>query len=271
MNRIFDASTENFQQLVIQGSASRYVLVDFWAPWCQPCKVLKPMLEALTSEYDFILVKVNTEENQEIAAQMGIRGIPDVRLYRDGAEVDRFSGALPEPQVRAFLEKYLASGLDNELNRAMMLAGSGDEEGATAEFNRLLADNPESGKVKLAAANFLTSQGKHDDAGTVLKAIQESDAEYPVAQAMLAMDELRHACASIDSAKGLDKDYAAASCAAISQDYERALEGFLDIVKENRDYKDGAARKAMVTLFEALGRGNELVQHYQRQLAMYLY
>lgn len=271
MNRIFDATAESFEQLVIQGSRSRYVLVDFWAPWCQPCKVLKPVLEALTGEYDFILVKVNTEEEQALAAQMGIRGIPDVRLFRDGAEVDRFTGALPEANVREFLERYLASGLDNELNHVMGLVANGDVDGATVQFNRLLADNPESGKVKLAAADFLTSLGKHDDANTVLKTIQESDAEYPVAQAMLAMEELRYACASVDTAEGLDRLYAEAACSAISQDFEHALEGFLDIVKQNKDYREGAARKAMLTLFDALGRSNPLVQHYQRQLAMYLY
>jgi putative thioredoxin len=270
MNRIFDATIDNFEQIVIQGSAGRYVLVDFWAPWCQPCKVLKPVLEALTSEYDFVLVKVNTEQDQVLAQQMGIRGIPDVRLYRDGAEVDRFSGALPEVKVREFLEKYLASGLDNELNHAMALAANDDVDAATELLNRLLADNPESGKVKLATADFLTTIGKHDDANAVLKTIKESDAEYPVAKAMLAMEALRHACASGDTAEGLDRLYAEAACAAISQDFEQALEGFLDIVKQNKDYKEGAARKAMLTLFDALGRNNELVQYYQRQLAMFL-
>lgn len=271
MNRIFNATAENFEELVIRGSASRYILVDFWASWCQPCQVLKPILEALTSEYDFILVKINTEEEQALAAQMGVRGIPDVRLYRDGAEVDRFSGALPEAQLREFLEKYLASQLDNELNQALALAGSGDEVAATVLFNRLLADNPESGKVKLAAARFLASLDKHDDADALLKSIKESDAEYPLAKAMLAMDELRHACELIDSAEGLDRLYAEAACAAVSQAYERALAGFLEIVKQNKDYNEGAARKAMLTLFDVLGRSNEAVQHYQRQLAMYLY
>jgi putative thioredoxin len=271
MNRIFDVTIENFEQIVVQGSASRYVLVDFWAPWCQPCKVLKPVLEALTSEYDFILVKVNTEEEQALAQQMGVRGIPDVRLYRNGAEVDRFSGALPEANVREFLEKYLASGLDNELNHVMALAANGDVDNATELLNQLLADNPESGKVKLATADFLTTIGKHDDANTVLNTIKESDAEYPIAKAMLAMEQLRHACTSVDTAKGLDRLYAEAACAAISQDFENALEGFLEIIKQNKEYGDGAAREAMLTLFDALGRASPLVQHYQRQLAMYLH
>jgi putative thioredoxin len=229
------------------------------------------MLEALTDEYDFILVKINTEEEQMLAAQMGVRGIPDVRLYRDGAEVDRFSGALPEAQIREFLEKYMASRLDNELNQVLALMDNGDEESAIAQFNRLLADNPTSGKVKLAAARYLASLDKHDEANALLQSINDADAEYPVATAMLAMEGLRDACASLAGAEGLDKLYAEAACAAMSQDYERALAGFLEIVKQNKDYKDGAARKAMLTLFDALGRSDAAVQHYQRQLAMYLY
>ncbi len=270
MSTIFDATAENFAELVIKGSASRYILVDFWAPWCNPCQQLKPMLEALTAEYDFILVKVNTEEQQEIAAQLGVRGIPDVRLYKDGEEVDRFSGALPEAELRAFLEKYLPSQLDSQIEEAVGLAAGGDGEGATARFTQLLADNPQSGKVKLAAAQFLLQSGKGDDALVVLKAISPTDAEYDAAQVMLALGELRQACAAVDTSEGLDRLYAEAACAAVGQQYEQAFDGFLEIVKRDKGYNEGAARKAMVTLFDALGRDNPLVQSYQRRLAMYL-
>jgi len=270
MSNIFDASAENFAELVIKGSASRYILVDFWAPWCNPCQQLKPMLEALTAEYDFTLVKVNTEEEQEIAAQMGIRGIPDVRLYRDGVEVDRFSGALPEAEVRAFLEKHLPSQLDTQLEEAMALAAGGDEAGATAAFNALLAANPDSGMVKLATAKFITAGGKGDDAMSVLQAIKPGDAEYDSAQAMLAMGELHQACGRLEGSEGLDRLYGEAACAAVAGEYEKAFDTFLQIILKEKGYNDGAARKAMVTLFDALGRDNPLVQTYTRRLAMYL-
>jgi putative thioredoxin len=271
MSRIFDATSENFAELVIQGSASRYILVDFWAPWCNPCQQLKPMLEALTAEYDFTLVKVNTEEEQEIAAQMAIRGIPDVRLYKEGVEVDRFSGALPEAEVRTFLEKHLPSALDGKIEAAMAQAAAGDGEEATAAFNALLGANPESGKVKLAAARYLIAAGKGDDAMTVLRAIKPGEAEYNTAQAMLAMGELHQACSNIENSEGLDRLYAEAACATVAEEYEKAFDTFLQIILKDKGYNDGAARKAMVILFDALGRDNPMVQTYTRRLAMYLH
>ncbi len=271
MTKILDANTVKFEQLVIEGSASGYILVDFWASWCQPCQALKPILEKLTNDYDFTLVKVNTEENQELAAQLGVRGIPDVRLYRDGAEVDRFSGALAENQVRSFLEKYLPSSVDAALNHVVELASSGDEEAANEAFNRLLKDHPDSGKIKLAAAQYLASQGEHADATEMLLSISASEPEYAAARAILSMDELRLACESGEGAEGLDKDFADAACAAMSQQFEQALDGFLQIVKQDRNYNDGAAHKAMLTMFNVIGRENELVQRYQRLLASALY
>lgn len=270
MSNIFDASAENFAELVHAGSAGRHVLVDFWAPWCNPCQQLKPMLEALTAEYDFTLVKVNTEEEQALAAQLGIRGIPDVRLYLDGVEVDRFSGALPEGEVRAFLEKHLPSQLDAQLEEAMALAAAGNGAGASAAFNALLAANPDSGKVKLATAKFLIAAGKGDDAITVLRAIKPGDAEYDSARAMLALGELHQACGKLETTEGLDRLYAEAACAALAEEYEKAFDTFLQIILKDKTYNDGAARKAMVTLFDALGRNTPLVQTYTRRLAMYL-
>ena len=270
MSNVLDATAENFAELVVKGSASRHILVDFWAPWCNPCQQLKPMLEALTSEYDFTLVKVNTEEQQEIAAQMGIRGIPDVRLYKDGVEVDRFSGALPEPELRAFLERYLPSALDAQLEAAVALVAAGDDAAATNAFNQLLVANPESGKVKLAAAQFLIQCGKSDDAMTVLRTIKMGDAEHDTAQTLLAMGELNQACAKLGDSEGLDRLYAEAACAAVAEEYEKAFDTLLQIVLKDKAYNDGAARKAMVLLFDAIGRASPLVQTYQRRLAMYL-
>lgn len=270
MSNTFEATAENFAELVIKGSASRYILVDFWAPWCNPCQQLKPMLEALTAEYDFTLVKVDTQQEQELAAQLGIRGIPDVRLFKDGEVIDSFTGALPEGELRAFLERHLPSALDGQLEEVLALVAAGDDEGATAAFNKLLAANPESGKVKLAAAQFLIQCGKGGDGMTVLRSIKLSDAEYDAAQSLLAMGELNEACGNLESVDGLDRLYAEAACAAVAGEYEKSFDTFLQIILKDKSYNDGAARKAMITLFDALGRESTLVQTYTRRLAMYL-
>ena len=125
---IIDLTLENFEQVVLRDSQQTPVLIDFWASWCQPCQILMPLLSKLAEEYQgkFILAKLNTEEQQEIAAQFGIRSIPTVKLFKDGAQVDEFAGALPENDIRTFLDKHIPRETNSVLAQAEHMMAMGN-------------------------------------------------------------------------------------------------------------------------------------------------
>ena len=142
---IFDVTAENFQQIVVNGSFEAPVLVDFWAEWCQPCKMLMPLLAKLAEEYGgkFILAKINTEEQQALAGQFGIRSIPTVKLFLQGAEIDEFAGALPETEIRAFLDRHLPRESDGVASADEQLSAAGDEQGALDALAPAQAADPD--------------------------------------------------------------------------------------------------------------------------------
>ena len=129
---IYEVDTENYGRIVVEGSRSVPVLVDFWAEWCQPCKLLMPILARLAEAYQgkFILAKINTEEQQAIAAEFGIRSIPTVKLFRHGEPVDEFMGALPESEIRAFLDRHIPRESDQLVAQADQLIQAGKTEQA---------------------------------------------------------------------------------------------------------------------------------------------
>src|SRR5512143_16974 len=152
-----DVGLADFPQHVLEESRHRPVVVDFWAPWCGPCKSLKPILEKLAAEYGgkFLLAKINSDENQELAARYAVRGIPSVKAFMNGEVVDEFSGALPEGEVRAFLDRLIPSPADELHQQAAAVRASGDLAGAL----RLLAEasklDPMNVGVRLEAAEIM--------------------------------------------------------------------------------------------------------------------
>ncbi len=272
MPLIYDVTDENFEEVVIEKSYEKPVVVDFWAQWCGPCRALKPLLEKLADEYDYVLAKINVDENPHIAQEFGVQGIPDVKLFINGKVVDGFVGAYPEPKLRQFLEKHIKSKLQQKLDEIKMLILEGKREQAEGLFKELLEKYPENKALTIEAAKFFINEGKIDEALKVLDTIKEYHREYYVqAQNLKELAKLKEVCDTLKPENELDKIYKEAACATVEQDYERALKSFLELVQKDKKYKDEAGRKGMITIFSLLGENNPLTKEYRKKLAMALY
>ena len=280
-----DVGARNFDEVVIRGSRERPVLVDFWAPWCGPCRMLAPILDKLAAEMGgrFTLAKLNTDDEQELAARYGIRGIPNVKAFVDGRVVDEFTGVLPEAGVRSFLERVVPSPAAKAIAEAKSRLAAKDAVGALAKLDEVHALDPDGEDALLTRAEALIALGRGADAGHVLDAL-EAPARVrakPVrderrlatlrARAKLAAGGTGDLEALARRASATPPDFAArreyANALAAGGDHERALDALLSVVDVDRGAEGDAARKAMLTIFEALGADSDLARRYRRSLA----
>jgi len=272
---IIDVTQDNFAEVVIEGSHQNYIVVDFWATWCEPCKQLVPLLEKLSSEFGYVLAKVNTEQQQELAQKYGVRSIPDVRIYKDSAVVEQFTGALSEGELRQLFSRFMAaapSAVEQSIDLFLQLAADGEKEQARVGFSQLLEANPDNSDIKLDYAKLLMELGEQEQAYTLLNEIKPGDELYSIAQNILALGQFQLACIELEKVNKSDQSarlYAEASCAVINSDPETALDKFLSIVKTDRSFNDDAARKAILEVFDMLGE-HPIVRQYQRKLAILL-
>ncbi len=276
---IFDITADNFDEIILQGSQSVPVLVDFWAPWCQPCKTLMPTLASLADAYQgkFILAKINTEEEQALATQFGIRSIPTVKLFKDGEAIDEFMGALPESEVRAFLERHIPRDSDNLIAQAELLI----EQGKTAEAIPLIESaresDPGSPRVLLAYAKLKAALGDIDQAEEVLSELPTDEQDKPEILSLRArfdFNRIAHAAPEKEALKQLlaadgnqsEARYQLAAREVLEQAYEKALELLLQLMLKDRVYGDDAARKGMLAIFNILGGSGELVTRFRGRM-----
>lgn len=262
---IVELTQENFQQ-VLQASFRAPVLVDFWADWCQPCKLLMPLLEKLADEYQgqFFLAKLNTEQQQEVAAQFGIRSIPTVKLFKDGQPVDEFMGALPEAEIRAFLDKHIPRASDGLVAQAQQALLGGDGDQALALLHQAKTEDPSNSRIDIALAQTLAAIGDTDGATAALDGLPAEDANKPEVVALRGHLEFEGQAAGAEDPETLKKrleadenDSEARYQLAIhminAQQYEPALELLLELMRRDRGYEDDAARKTMIKVFDLLG------------------
>ncbi len=269
MANYLDVTSESFERNVIEQSHKNVIVVDFWAAWCGPCRMLAPVLEKLTQEYGFVLAKVNTDEEPDVARKYNIGGIPDVRIFSGGKEVDGFVGALPEPRIREVFNKYAKSEVDDILAQ---IAAETDKEKTSAAYGQLIRDYPNNKKVTMAAAEFYLSIKNIDEAEKLLSKITEDDTDhYPRAQALRGIIGFIRECVNPNKENELDRIFADASCLVLQNKYSEALALFLDILKTDRKYKNDGARKAMIMIFNILGPANPLVLEYRQKLSMALH
>ncbi len=273
MGLSIEVDSGDFAAEVLEKSYEKPVLVDFFAQWCGPCQMLKPMLEGLVKEYDFVLAKVDIDQSPDLANTYGVEGVPDVKIVRQGEVTDGFVGVLQEPQLRELLAKLdLKSDLELGLEQIQKAKAAGDIEGSKRLFNQLIELYPENRTLILEAAQFLIGQDRIESAVKLLGVIQPHEKQYYAqAQGLQAILEFKQAIADSPPESELDELYVKACQLAIDEAYEAALSGFLDIVERDRSYKKDGGRKAMLALFNVLGDDHQLTKDYRRKLMQTLF
>ncbi|WP_024326560.1 thioredoxin [Thioalkalivibrio sp. AKL19] len=280
---ILDVTQESFQQAVLDESHLRPVVVDFWAAWCGPCQQLMPLLQQLAAQYagKFRLAKVNSDEQQALAQQYGVRSLPTVMVFRHGKPVDQFMGVQPEPNIRAMIDKYLEKPSDKLIEKAREQAQAGDTDGAVATLRAALEEDPDSSDLRIELARALAQAGDTDGAEAELGKLPLGQSEKEEARALRARLVFAKAAAGIDPQavaqelqEGDPRPEALEQMAAyamLSGRAEEALGLYLQLMKQHRAYNDGAGQKGLLAAFEVLGNDHPLVGQFRRQMASLLY
>lgn len=280
---IIDVTQENVQQVLVEESRTRPVVIDFWADWSEECKQLTPVLEKLAIEYNgqFLLAKVNADELQPIVQQLGVRSLPTVMVMKDGQPVDGFAGVQPEADIRALLQKYLPDPWEALILQANELMQDEKFLDALPLLLQAYKDSGEKASIGVGLAQVYLHLNRCDEAEALLAKVMmvDQDAAYEQAKALL---ELKREAASSPEMKALEEKYAAnpedaETAYLLSVQYSQhgkpreALDLLLELLRKNLNYDDGAAKKAYMDIVTSLGKGDPLAVEYQRKIYTLLY
>ena len=271
---IIDVGDNDFQYEVIAYSNQTPVVVDFWAEWCGPCKMLSPILEKLAEEADgsFRLAKVDVDANPNLTMQYQVQGIPAVKAFRGGQIVSEFAGAQPEPQVRDFLRALAPGPGDLALDKAHSLLAGGDWAQAAQVFGEVLNSKPDDASALLGLAKSQLAQGEAQNALPILR-------EFPVSKEFATAEQLLPLAEALVAAK----ESSAAASDELRPAYERtlalvtkgnlhaAIDGMLDILRADKGYLDGRAREIIVGMLHLLGDDHPDTRAYRNELSALLF
>ena len=275
-DNIIDVTDGTFEFDVINQSFNTPVVVDFWAPWCGPCRMLSPILEGLATDpaLDFILAKVNVDDNPNVAMRYRVQGIPAVKAFVDGQVVAEFAGAQPEPRVREFLIKLIPDEVDETLNQAAGLLALHRWQDAENVLAELLDAYPTNQRAHYQMARALLGQALGCETLPHLAAISDGT-EYVSAERLKPL--ATYLC-RIDTVEADDTDlpplealYNRSAMLVRRGNLEAALDGLLDVLRQDKRYRNGEARDVMLAVFELLGDGDDLTQTYRSELARVLF
>ncbi len=278
-----DVTLQNFEADVVAMSRKIPVLVDFWAPWCGPCRTLGPLLEKLEAEAGgkWKLAKVNVDEHQQLAAHFAVRSIPHVIAFVDGQPVDQFVGVLPESGLRQFLARILPSPAEGALQQARQLAAAGARDDARAAFQAALALEPGFDQARLEYIGFLLDGNALDDAQAQFDMLtpraRQLDGHAALQTRLEAMrnvgdlpDEATLTARIAANPRDLPARLDLARLLVARRDYEPALEQLMEIVRTDRGFEDDVGRKTMLSVFELMD-APQTVSRWRRLLAAALH
>ena len=284
---IKDSDTNNFSTDVIDQSTKIPVVVDFWAPWCGPCKQLSPTLDKLAREYGgkIQLVKINVDENQELATQMRVQSIPMVVAFKDGQPVDGFAGALPESQLRQFFEKLTGSEgspIEQALEKASMMVANGDTQNAAEIYSQILAQDPTNAASHAGVAKCLIETEGIEKAQAYLKSLDPDMLNKEEVKSVLAAIDLENASTGSEETDSLRQKLATSPddpqlrydlAIALYGDgcSEEAINILVELVKTHKTWNEEAARAQLLKIFEALGHSDPITVEGRRKLSVVIF
>jgi putative thioredoxin len=280
---VIDVRLANFEQDVVARSAQVPVVIDFWAPWCGPCRQLGPILEKLAVEANgkFVLAKVNTDEEQQLAMAFGIQSIPVVVAFLNGQPVADFMGVRPEAEIRQWLEQLLPTPAQQLIQEGLQLEAT-DPQGAESKYREALALAPDEEAVRIRLAAVLLQQGRLDESRSLIQHLETRGYLEPEAERIKSELDLRQAAAETGGVEAARKAAEAnptdltlkirlADALAAAQQHKKALEICLDLVRDDRGEIGNEAKETMLKIFQMLGPASELTGEYRRKLATALY
>lgn len=283
MNNIVTVTAENAQQQVIDASFGKLVVVDFWADWCEPCKVLQPLLEKIAGQYpgDLLLAKINVDEQQMLASQFGVSSLPTVMLIKEGQPVDGFSGAQTEMQIRELFDKYLPKAWEATLGQARAFLDEASYSDALPLLRQALEESNQLPQIATLSALCYAELNRIEEAEALLATIKLADQDGVYEQAVALVELKKQSANSPELDKlsaaheqnpdDLNTSYALALQLNAEGQHRQALELLLELFKRDRSFNDGAARKALTDILATLGKGDPLAVEYQRKLFTLLY